>query len=204
MGGYYADPKIPVDQSQTHMIFGIRCIETITPIAPLVGTPDTKEKSIVSLQPIACDEKVIHEYGPAMIQFLGDQNIDWNGKHILEVGASSTSLAACHVLDAVGLSITVCHPREQRLRILEHAQQFLNGPAKHDLQSQILHKNDPLPKADVFVFTAMEEVSRIGEAVVMPGSPRIFVPSHLIPAEELKRYEYREDTVNGVTEILTA
>ena len=203
MGGYYADPEIPVDQSQTHMIFGIRCVETITPIAQLVGIQNEKRNSIVCLQPITDDEKV-HEYGPVMIQFLSEQNIDWKNKHILEIGTSSTSLTACHVLDAVGLSVTVCHPSEQRLRILEHAQQFFNAPAKHNLKTQILHENDSLPKADVFVFTATEELSRIGEAEAMLESSRIFVPSNLIPAEELRQYEYREDTTNGVIEILAA
>ena len=207
MGGYYADPDVPVDQSQTHMIFGIRCIETITPIAmtPTPGgtTQDDKGNFVVSLQPVAEDDKVVHEYGPTVLQFLNEQEIDWKDKHFVEVGASSTGLALCHLLlDTVRFSATVCHPDEQRLRILEHAEQFFNAPAKHSLQRHILKQDIPLPQGNFFVFTVSEELNRIKEVLAMPGPPRIFVPTILISAAQLEQYEYQEDTVHGVIEIL--
>lgn len=228
MGGYYNDPAIPVDQSKTHMIFGVRCLETKTTIAtPTVGGVDNdsitgKTTTIVGLQPITEEDTVIQEYGPAMIEFLQK---DWitnnNDDHtkfmrLLEVGASSTSLAASRVIPGIFSSITVCHTDEQRLRILEHAQLYFNpAPASGQLpiQTQLIQPDDPLPEADLIVFTmgagdSADVLDRwLEEAMAMPGPPRMLVPSDLMSSEQqqqLSRYAYQKDEVYGITEIMPA
>ena len=213
MGGYYADPDVPVDQSNTHMIFGARCVETHTPITTTIGDDNNQrreEMTIVNVQPVSHDDTVVHEYGPAMIQRLlnnnNNNNMDWHDQRLLEVGASSTCLAACRVLpDSARSIITVCHPDEPRLKMLEHAHQFFNPPGRHQLHTMVLpNDNEPLPEADIVVVTLEDDslVKRLEQALALPGPPRIFVPSQLLSPEQLRHYRYQEDTMNGVTEIL--
>jgi hypothetical protein len=113
MGGYYSEPESSPDASQTHMIFGVRCIEEQL---------DLGDTSIVALRPADDDTTD----GRFLVRYLSSKSRDLHGKTVLELGASAVSLA-CARLGAA--EVTCCDMDETRLRILEHAHLFMNPSA---------------------------------------------------------------------------
>ncbi|CAB9516772.1 expressed unknown protein [Seminavis robusta] len=200
MGGYYADPEVPLDQSNTHMVFGQRCLETKVAV--------TEETTLVWLQPTNTNDddagQVEVDHGPLLVQHLLHSlsfNNNNQGCSVLEIGASSFSLAALLALDAS--FVVVCHPQEQRLRIVDHTRQFLNPElqqqsSKGSFQTEVLQPGIPLPKADVIVFTTTAW-DRLEEAV--SSDPMVvLVPLSIISQDQLQNYEYEE--TNGVVQII--
>jgi hypothetical protein len=114
MGGYYSEPESSPDDSQTHMIFGVRCVEEKL---------DLGDISIVALRPMDADDTTD---GRFLVQYLSSKSGDLQGKTVLELGASAVSLA-CARLGAA--EVTCCDMDETRLRILEHAHLFMNNPS---------------------------------------------------------------------------
>jgi hypothetical protein len=113
MGGYYSEPESSPDDSQTHMIFGVRCVEEFL---------DLGDISIVALRPTDDDTTD----GRFLVQYLSSKSRDLQGKTVLELGASAVSLA-CARLGAA--KVTCSNRDEKRLRILEHAHLFMNPSA---------------------------------------------------------------------------
>lgn len=182
MGGYYNEPDVEIDQSETHMIFGVRCVETVTL---------AKGKRVVGLQPIDADEL---EYGPAIVQYLESQGIEWKDANVLEVGASSAGLA----LAREAASVVVCHPDPRRLQILEHANLFLNSPGKFETRAISSEQALPSP-VDIIIFT-MADLDRLTETISLEGTPQILVPGDLLLPVQLENYRYKE--ADGILEIL--
>ena len=120
MGGYYADPGAPLDQSNTHMVFGQRCLETKVLL--------NEKSAVLWLQPLkeeGDEVKVEVDHGPLLtLYFMEQPQPVIQGCSVVEVGASSFSLAALFTLNAK--SVVVCNPDETRLRIIQHTQEFLN------------------------------------------------------------------------------
>ena len=113
MGGYYSEPELSPDDSQTHMIFGVRCVEERL---------DLGDISIVALRPTD-DDTTASRF---LVQHLSSKSCDLHGKTVLELGASAVSLA-CARLGAA--EVTCCDMDETKLRILEHAHLFMNPSA---------------------------------------------------------------------------
>ena len=66
MGGYYNEPEDLIDQSQTHMVFGLRCIETSVVASSESGDMlSPKVVGVRGLQPIG-----EQEYGQLMVNHL--------------------------------------------------------------------------------------------------------------------------------------
>ena len=66
MGGYYNEPEDLIDQSQTHMVFGLRCIETSVVACSESGDMSSpKVVGVRGLQPIG-----EQEYGQLMVNHL--------------------------------------------------------------------------------------------------------------------------------------
>jgi hypothetical protein len=210
MGGYYNEPGTPLDQSDTHMIFGVRCLET---------TITVKGLTIVALRPE--EEGLLGDDDDdpvrAMVQYLQQEHdtIDLNGKTVVEVGASAVSLAACWALGAS--SVVVCPPDDQRLRIFEHAKAFLNpnhdSPSSCNLTVATLTNNLPLPPADVVFVTLSgngdddEDYSsvvldRVREA--LDQNARVILPSALLLVRALSNndYDFKEIADYGILDIL--
>lgn len=220
MGGYYSEPDNTVDQSQTHMVFGLRCRETTIQVwlngAPQ-GPPQGRCIVVRGLQPN--DE---FEYGQAMIDHLvvrrgntalGDSGAipNWSRCRLVEMGTSSTALAAHHGLNMA--SVTQLHPDPARINVIEYAHLFLDNPptAMRDCewQANVLNPQEALPfdaisDADLIIITTADVLDRLGEAVHAMNSAnkycRIVVPSHLLSPAELQSYRYTEFD-NGIVEI---
>ena len=153
-GGYYAEPE-PSDQSQTHMLFGTRFREE---------TWNVNGKSIITLMPQASnngdDDDDVDENDISssttriLMQYLYDNNMfDLTNVSVLEVGASALSSIVCLAMGAS--SVTACHSDEQILRVLQHANQFLNAsPSSPALfQTKLLRDGLSIPNADLIIVT---------------------------------------------------
>jgi len=188
MGGYYSEPESTSinDQTQTHMVFGVRCREVRTRVhgETIVGLQP--EESNDNAENGEVDDEISDQDMEALIQHLASSALQ--GKHVLEVGASSClSLAACLALGAS--SVTVCHPDPQRLRLIEHALLLLNHDDNRNnnnnnhpcsFQTQLLQADTPLPQADIVVVTSPVGrgwKNRLDEAVSKASREMVLVPA---------------------------
>jgi len=121
MGGYefYAGPEYATETiPKKHTLFGIPCVEE-----SFVLGPSTSRTSISNLVPIK-EEGMSNTH--ALVQYLVENQIDLQGKSILEVGTSGISTVAATFFGPS--SLTVAHFDPQRLHIWEHGYWFLNKP----------------------------------------------------------------------------
>ena len=155
-------------------------------------------------------------------EFAGrDYSHDGSVFELVEVGADPiVSVALAKLLSGDGSDmipqssgskrVVVCHPDEQRLRVLEHAYKYFNTYQSDnnpcDFQLQPLRDHLPFvwfpsaSKKSVVLFTSPALVAqRLDEAVAGMvsasmsggGSYQIFVPSTIIDPQQLERYEYK-------------
>lgn len=216
-----------IDRSKTHMIFGIRCVETNHKLSIATEDQGTSESAVVGLQPLndledeASDGMICiddMDGGNTFSAILGYLRStippEDNDLEVLEIGADPVvSIAVSKLL---GGTVVVRHPDEQRLRVLEHAQLYFNEGSKKSpacFQTKALQDDEPLtihPSCSVALFTSPELVSaRLGEAVGAEGC-RVLVPSNMVSAEQLEGYDYRDvaslenDTEDNLLEILSS
>jgi len=202
-----------IDRSKTHMIFGVRCIETTHEIP--------EETKVVGLQPLSdleddetsdgiiCTDDV--EEGKSLSTLIGHLLSESQSKsdesfELVEVGADPVvSIAASKLMS--GGRVLVCHPDEQRLRVLEHAHMFFNERSKENqctfqttalpIDSSFVWLTDSSNSDRIILFTSQSLVaSRLEEAIAglsESGNPscRVLVPSAVVSAEQLEKYEYR-------------
>ena len=121
MGGYefYAGPEYATETiPKKHTLFGIPCVEE-----SFVLGPWTSRTSISNLVPIKEEGTSVT---PALVQYLMENQIELQGKSILEVGASGISTIVATLFGPS--SLTVAHFDPQRLHIWQHGYWFLNKP----------------------------------------------------------------------------
>ena len=207
-----------IDRSKTHMIFGVRCVENTHDISVPTVSEETK---VVGLQPledledesssdgIICTDDI--DEGKTLSILLGHLLGECQSKtdddfELMEVGADPiVSIAASKLLS--GGRVVVCHPDEQRLRVLEHANMFFNERPKDkkcDFETTALPADSSFvwltesPNCDrVILFTSPSLVeSRLEEAmagVAKSEHPpcRVLVPSVIVSPQQLEQYEYQ-------------
>ena len=248
----------PIDRSKTHMIFGIRCVETSHQFSNdyLHGGGDPSESRVVGLQPLSdleeywgdgtiCNENVGDQgltlrvvldhlllsgefVPPTQSWMFNEEKVysdddDHSVFEMVEVGADPiVSVALAKLLSgttdsdlvpqssSISKRVVVCHPDEQRLRVLEHAYKYFNNyeSDKNPCDFQLQPLRDHLPfvwfpsasKKSVVLFTSPTLVAqRLGEAVAGMisasmsggGSYQILVPSSIIATEQLEQYDYK-------------
>ena len=209
-----------INRSKTHMIFGIRCIETNHEVSVTVDT--ATKTTVVGLQPLSdlqekssdgtiCTEDII-DRGETLSLFLDHlcsevQSEGGNGNafELIEIGADPiVSLAASKMFRGVDQRIVVRHPDEQRLRVLEHAHLYFNERSNENppsFQTKSLQTDESLTKDEfsnghcVVLFTSPKLVlSRLEEIMATfagEESCRVLVPSAIISPQQLETYEYR-------------
>lgn len=129
MGGYYSEPNSSSDsqedQSQTQMVFGVRCLEFRVNDLPLISDDDG---SLVVLQPTtAGDGSSVANTANLARYLLGGNGAMIQEKTVLELGSGIVSLALAR---GGAARVLVCHEDETRLRIAEHAHCFWNDPSE--------------------------------------------------------------------------
>ena len=212
-----------IDRSKTHMIFGVRCVETNHKLSIATEDQATSESAVVGLQPLndledeASDGMICiddMDGGNTLSAILGYlRSTISSDDELLEIGADPVVSIALSKL--VGATVVVQHPDEQRLRVLEHAHLYFNEGSKKSpacFQTKALQDDEPLtihPSCSVVLFTSPELVStRLGEAVGAEGC-RVLVPSNMVSAKQLEGYDYRdvaslENTEDSLLEILSS
>lgn len=202
-----------IDRSKTHMIFGVRCIETTHEVP--------EEIKVVGLQPLSdleddatsdgiiCTDDV--EEGKSLSTLISHLLTESQSKsddsfELVEVGADPIVAIAASKLMSGG-RVLVCHPDEQRLRVLEHAHMFFNERSKENpctfqtaalpTDSSFVWLMDSSNSDRVILFTSPSLVaSRLEEAIAglkasEKPSCRVLVPSAILSAEQLEEYDYR-------------
>lgn len=160
MGGYYNEPNGSKDQSDTHMLFGVRCLEeqidcnpnppivALRPIDEESNTPAISNQGVVSFL-LSGKEDTAEEYGAP----------DLAEKVIVQIGTGGAALVMARYSGAS--KVIVLDKDETRLQILEHAHQVLNpsGPTyvACPLETRVVESTDDLPKADIIILDSDDE-----------------------------------------------
>mmetsp|Transcript_61790 Transcript_61790/g.93318 ORF Transcript_61790/g.93318 Transcript_61790/m.93318 type:complete len:261 (-) Transcript_61790:14-796(-) len=188
MGGYYSEPKednsssMIYNNSNTHMIFGVRCVEDI-----IYCSPTTNTSFVTNLRPINDDENDSNttsnnltretDTDPRAQQRLvaylmtPDEQQDvyakpvLKGARVVQIGIGAVALACACYGDCE--SIVVVDDDEMRLKIYRHAYDLLvlkekntndnDGTTPCPLETMFLEPKDALPKADVIILSTEDE-----------------------------------------------
>ena len=116
MGGYYNEPEDAIDQSQTHMVFGLRCIETAIVASTTSETNDNKspkEVGVRGLQPVGEEE-----YGQLMINHLLSQR---------RISSSSSTSSMSVGAGAIKYEYTDTLQQQQQQPQYHHQRQTMTG-----------------------------------------------------------------------------
>jgi hypothetical protein len=193
MGGYYSEPVDNPDDERVqlqHMMFGVNCYEKTFDVH--VGANEQSTSSIMYLEPVDdTDDSVSSEARQLAEQMV--RHLDLSScRTIIELGSSVVSLVAARYTGAT--KVVAYDIDETRLRILQHADTFMNNASAGGTKIQTKTQSETTsiavlePTTDLVVVT--KNLSEQGRLVLQDAMDRR-VPIVATNYQQLQGASYR-------------